>query len=79
MTGQSTLPSEGERIATLETQMTAVTGSLDGIHRELSAMHGEMRNALAGRPTWAVSCIITILTACCTGLGAALVAVVTTR
>lgn len=64
--------SDGERITALEVDMRGITSDVKEIRDDVRVL----RSQLAGRPTWAVTMIITLLTAACTGLGAAVIALV---
>lgn len=62
-------PTEVERLATAEAAIGELREDVRGIKHDIR----EMRNDLAGRPSWAVSVIITILSSTVCGLAVALV------
>lgn len=77
--------SEAERLVALEAGMHDMRRDIGEIRGNVSIMRSEirddiakMRDDLAKRPSWAVTTILSILLAACTGLGSALVVVVST-
>jgi hypothetical protein len=57
-----------ERLGVLEAGLTDVRTDVHEIRKDI----GAIRDKLAGRPSWAVSVIITVLSATCSGLVVAL-------
>jgi hypothetical protein len=62
-----------ERVATLEAGQNELRSDIHEITRDIRSI----RDQLAGRPTWAVTTIITLLTGACAALTTALVTVST--
>ena len=64
------VPGQHHHLATLEAGQTEVKRDLHEIRADVK----EMRAELAGRPSWTVTTIITLLASACAALGSALVA-----
>lgn len=70
-----TSQSDQERLAALEVSVAALTTRVDGDFVEIKRDVRELRDTLAGRPTWSVCMIIAGLGATTTGLGATLLTI----
>lgn len=78
---------DGERVARLEEKVDGLTGKIDAIHDDLH-MIGKtfdkvwdaverLRDQFHGRPSWAVTTLITVLTALLVAACSAIVALLT--